>query len=236
MKRLLVVLVAAAGLAVPGAAQAVVTQVLATSESEFDPGVRNQGWWSATEPNFDFNDNYLAGQDFGVVYRDFFSFDLSSACQASRVTLRLTRFAQTGPLTYSLYDVSTPTATLNANGGTSQAIFDDLGTGTSFGRFPVAAGAATDVLSFPLNAAGVAAFNAARGGGFFSIGGSVTEASGYLYGGSGGSDGGTQELVATCVPTTKGECKNGGWREHGDRFKNQGACVSFVATAGKRKS
>jgi hypothetical protein len=35
-----------------------------------------------------------------------------------------------------------------------------------------------------------------------------------------------------CLPTTKEECKNGGWRGFGV-FKNQGGCVSFVATKGK---
>jgi hypothetical protein len=34
-----------------------------------------------------------------------------------------------------------------------------------------------------------------------------------------------------CLPTTKEECKNGRWRGFG--FKNQGDCVSFVATGGK---
>jgi hypothetical protein len=34
------------------------------------------------------------------------------------------------------------------------------------------------------------------------------------------------------LPTTKEECRNGGWRRFG-RFKNQGDCVSFVATRGK---
>ena len=34
------------------------------------------------------------------------------------------------------------------------------------------------------------------------------------------------------VPTTKDQCKNGGWRNFGV-FKNQGDCVSFVATGGK---
>jgi hypothetical protein len=33
-------------------------------------------------------------------------------------------------------------------------------------------------------------------------------------------------------PTAKDECKNGGWRTYGV-FKNQGDCVSFVATKGK---
>jgi hypothetical protein len=33
-------------------------------------------------------------------------------------------------------------------------------------------------------------------------------------------------------PTSKDECKHGGWRDFGV-FKNQGDCVSFVATKGK---
>jgi hypothetical protein len=34
------------------------------------------------------------------------------------------------------------------------------------------------------------------------------------------------------LPTSKGQCKNGAWRTYGV-FKNQGDCVSFVATGGK---
>jgi hypothetical protein len=229
MKRLaLAALAWAVMLALAAPAHAATTQTFSTSQSEVDPGVRNQGWWSATVANNTSNDNYIAENE----QRDFFSFDLSSACPASSVTLQLTRFDQTDPVTYSLFDVSTPAATLNANDGVSQTIFDDLGTGTSFGSFSVTTGAPEDVLSFPLNADGVAAFNAARGG-FFSIGGSTpSTAPGYIYGFSGGSSG-TQQVSVTCLPTTKEECKNGGWRNFPD-FKNQGDCISFVATGGKK--
>ncbi len=34
------------------------------------------------------------------------------------------------------------------------------------------------------------------------------------------------------LPTSKAQCRNGGWRAYGV-FKNQGDCVSFVATGGK---
>jgi hypothetical protein len=34
------------------------------------------------------------------------------------------------------------------------------------------------------------------------------------------------------LPTSKAQCKNGGWRDFGV-FRNQGDCVSFVATGGK---
>jgi hypothetical protein len=30
------------------------------------------------------------------------------------------------------------------------------------------------------------------------------------------------------LPTSKDQCKNGGWRGFGDTFKNQGQCVAFV--------
>ena len=33
---------------------------------------------------------------------------------------------------------------------------------------------------------------------------------------------------APSVPTTKDQCKNGGWKRYGTRFKNQGQCVAFV--------
>jgi hypothetical protein len=37
---------------------------------------------------------------------------------------------------------------------------------------------------------------------------------------------------AATLPTIKDQCKNGGWRTYGV-FRNQGDCVSFVATGGK---
>jgi hypothetical protein len=35
------------------------------------------------------------------------------------------------------------------------------------------------------------------------------------------------------LPTSKDQCKKGGWRSFGSVFKNQGDCVSFVATRGR---
>jgi hypothetical protein len=34
-------------------------------------------------------------------------------------------------------------------------------------------------------------------------------------------------------PTSADQCKNGGWQNYGGIFKNQGDCVSYVATHGK---
>jgi len=43
--------------------------------------------------------------------------------------------------------------------------------------------------------------------------------------------------AAITTPSTAAACKNGGWREYvdseGGSFKNQGDCVSFVATGGR---
>ena len=36
------------------------------------------------------------------------------------------------------------------------------------------------------------------------------------------------------LPTSKDQCKDGGWRNF-PGFKNQGQCVSFVATGGKKQ-
>lgn len=36
------------------------------------------------------------------------------------------------------------------------------------------------------------------------------------------------------LPSTASECRNGGWNTYGV-FKNQGDCVSFVATRGKNR-
>jgi hypothetical protein len=43
----------------------------------------------------------------------------------------------------------------------------------------------------------------------------------------------SSEGVVPILPTRKDQCKHGGWKTFGTLFKNQGDCVSFVATGGK---
>jgi hypothetical protein len=43
---------------------------------------------------------------------------------------------------------------------------------------------------------------------------------------------GTATVTFTALPTDQDQCKHGGWQTFGI-FKNQGDCVSFVATGGK---
>jgi len=177
-----------------------------TSQSQFNAGINNQGWWSSTKTNSTGNDNYFVGRVFSDTLRNFFTFDLSSLGSLDNVTsatLRLRRsegnFGNESTETIDFFDVSTDAATLNNNVGTSAAIFNDLGTGTSFGSFTVAgSGAETEILSFTLNASAIGDINAAKGG-FFSVGGDLTSQDGndFLFGDSTGF---VQELVLNVGP------------------------------------
>jgi hypothetical protein len=40
---------------------------------------------------------------------------------------------------------------------------------------------------------------------------------------------------APVLPTSKAQCKNGGWRNFGAMFKNQGQCVAFVVKQARQK-
>jgi len=156
-----------------------------TGQSVFAGSNLNQGWWSATRVNSDSNANIFTGLAHnGALVDDlhsFFTFDLSSLNLAGQIvasaTLTVTNsgFYQSGNAseTLGLFDVSTAAAALNANNGTSAAIFADLGTGTSYGSFVVPSYVTDTPQSFSLNNAGLAAI-ASGAGGFFSIGGALT--------------------------------------------------------------
>ena len=243
----------AADAAPPAAAPApATTQMFTTSESEFLPGSRNQGWWAsaATASNYDSNDNYIVGRCCAggrpSTYRDFFTFDLSRLRGVPiAARLEVTRFiseSESPTETLGLFDVSTAAATLNRTGNVqSKAIFDDLGSGTSYGQFQMpTAGDPQQVLSFPLNGAAVSRIGAARGG-FFSIGGSLLSlapgdhADSYFASSSLDLDPtSVQRLVVevAATPRTAADCKDGGWRSlvdsAGKAFANKGRCVSFV--------
>jgi len=194
-----------------------------TSQSEFTPGVRNQGWWgSPNRPSINTNENYLvgtlgAGNRF--VHRNFFTFDLSSLSLSQTetiqsVTLELTRFnaSTVDPTeTLGLFGVTTPANILNNNQGTNANLFNNLVTGTSYGEFVVntTTGAPEDILSFELNAAAFSDIqNRAGQSGldrFFSIGGALlsisrTAGNEFLFSVPSNSPGGVQRLVITTAP------------------------------------
>ncbi|TWU37280.1 PEP-CTERM motif protein [Novipirellula artificiosorum] len=152
------------------------TMTFNTSDSQFDSGINNQGWWSDTRPNNNSNENYFTGSASSSVLRSFFTFDLSSLSgTVTSATLSLRRFdfiSDEGSETLGFFDVLTDAATLNNNVGSSAAIFADLGTGVSYGSFTLDVATTPDVLTFNLNANALADIQSAQGG-FFSIGGSL---------------------------------------------------------------
>ena len=158
---------------------------LDTSTSEFTPGTRNQGWWSPTDGNANNNASYIVGSlsvgNTNFQFNNFFTFLLPEELGTiTSANLLVERGVGTGPadLTYNLWDVSTPASVLNdkANNLPNAAIYNDLGSGTSYGSFLVStSGNSTDILNFSLNANALADLNThISDGGFFSIGGSIS--------------------------------------------------------------
>lgn len=149
-----------------------------TSQSLLGPTL-NQGWWSPTSGNSTGNDNIIVGTVDPTLYNDFFTFFLDGDTLAGVTVVSATlRINDVGsgdgpfPVTYSLWDVSTDAATVNANDGTSAAIYADLGSGVSYAAGVLGANPASpyDVV---LNAAAIADINGAAGG-YFTIGGTLT--------------------------------------------------------------
>lgn len=164
------VVVAALMVASSMAQAAVITY--STAQSEFDTGVLNQGWWSDTRSNSDDNSNYYTGLFGSETLRSFFTFDLSQLTgTVTSATLRVQRGDQSGNVNLKLSDVSTAASAVNSNVGSSSAIFNDLGTGNSYGVFQIKTGPSTDYLSFTLNDRAITDINAATN--FFTIGGMV---------------------------------------------------------------
>jgi hypothetical protein len=182
------------------------TITLSTFDAAFDPGVATQGWWRADPAvsNNDSNDNHIVGVD----YRNFFTFDLSGVEETIVSATLLLQRGTSGPSNESneileFFDVSTAVDVLNANDGVSPAIFEDLGTGASYGAFSVAGhGSSLAVLRLGLGAAAIGDLNAARGG-FFSLGGRLVSAEGndFLFGSTQGV-GQSLELVTVPEPST----------------------------------
>jgi hypothetical protein len=158
-------------------------QTFSISDSQFDAGVNNAGWWSGTFTNDDANDNYFVGSvDLGgdlADLRNFFTFDLAQL--GIIVTDAELRIARSGPgdtsggfgtVPYTLWDVTTDTATLNSNDGTDAGIYTDLGTGITYGSILVDDTDGPDPLVIALNQDAIDAINR-RAGEFFSIGGAL---------------------------------------------------------------
>jgi hypothetical protein len=155
MKRIVAAVLALVVLT-PSAKAATIT--FSTSDNRFEDLVDNQGWWSDSQDGSTTNANYFTGRQDSHLANSFFTFDLSSLDLTSQVitaaTLSLPGFwfsSSDDSETLGLFDVSTNAAVLNANNGTNATIFEDLGTGTSYGSFVIARYDQGQTLTLALN-------------------------------------------------------------------------------------
>ncbi|MFO0815773.1 MAG: S8 family serine peptidase [Gemmatales bacterium] len=146
----------------------------------------DSGWYNSTGFHDPINENYIVGQASSTLqYRDWFVFDVPVATgPITAARLELYNPSSTvndgngyispdASETYALYDVTTPVSTLRAGGSGLTGIYDDLGTGVSYGSVTVTAASNGTFIVINLNAAGIAAVSAAQGG-QLAMGGALT--------------------------------------------------------------
>ena len=166
------------------------------------------GWWDNAGSHTATNKNYVAGQESATTtFRNFFVFDLATVTETI-AGARLEIFNPAGGYngdtteTYSVFDITTPLATLRASGSGQTGIFADLGTGANFGEQVFEESNENSVKPVPLNVSGVNFLNASRGT-TIAVGGAVTTISGTasqnVFSGSGpvGLLSDTRQLVLT---------------------------------------
>jgi hypothetical protein len=149
----------------------------------------NQGRFSSLGQHSGTSGIYNVGTLGLTSFRNFFTFDLSSVSgtvTGATLTVPNTSCGASGGVastTYDLWDVSSSAADLAASdavgSAAGQAVFADLGTGSSYGSTPITASPAT--VSVPLGTDGIAALQAAEGTGFFAIGGSYSSTTNSLF-------------------------------------------------------
>ena len=145
----------------------------------------DRGWYRSDAFHNPGLDNHIAGFGNGFEYRNFFVFDLSGITNPlSSATLRVNTESVTAVGTFTLFDVSTPIASL-AGGTGGVAAFNDLGTGITLATYNASPSSSYQFVTISLNTDALAYLNdhlggtVALGGRFFG--------NGYMFGGSGGS-------------------------------------------------
>lgn len=199
---LALVLGASAVALLSGGSSSAAVITISTSDNPLNPGSDNQGWWrnGLANPGSS-NDNYLSTPS----RRNYFSFDLSSVSgTVVSATLEVRRYDTDPGATLELFDVSTSAVALAQRQIIDNAIYNDLGTGTSYGSFLAIAGLSEDIMSFTLNAAALIDINATLGS-FFSIGGQSSNgihfgSSNEEPGNAGPTTNSIQQLVLVTVP------------------------------------
>jgi hypothetical protein len=163
----------------------------------------DSGWWDSTGYNTTSNKNYITGECASNGYNSFYVFSLAGITQpiaAAQIEIYNPAggySSANSSETLGFFDVSTPIATLEAGGSGETAIYNDLGTGVSYGTNTVSAADDSLTVSTGLNSAAISALNAAEGT-QFAIGGSLPLVTGtvnrFIFGNSGGN---TPQLALT---------------------------------------
>jgi len=140
-------------------------EMVGTNDAEIRNGLDNQGWWSPTRANTASNTNYLTGVSNGYDFNSFFVFALGNAydpdAQVVSATLSFVDPGNSGippAADLSIWDVTTPIDTLVDTVGTSQTIYNDLGSGILYGSTVVGA-SSTQNIQVNLDAAAIDAIN-----------------------------------------------------------------------------
>ena len=132
----------------------------------------NRGWWRDDGVHNSGNDNTLTGLVGSTSWRynSYFIFDLSAVTGtvvAAELWLEVENYTSPDPLeTLSVWDVSTPAATLEANGTGQLQIYNDLMTGNQFATFTVQQSDVGAVKTISLSPQAVTDINSALGGDF----------------------------------------------------------------------
>jgi hypothetical protein len=132
----------------------------------------DRGWFRSDGLHTAGQNNTYTGTLGGREYRSFYAFDVDNiGGNWNQATLELTLdLFHNGDASESIeiFAVSSPAASVMAGhaagSASGQAIFNDLGTGVSYGTATLTAGDVGSVVSLVLNASAVADINAARGG------------------------------------------------------------------------
>lgn len=135
---------------------------------------RWRGWYNASGSHTSVNDNTITGLNGSLNYNSYFVFTLNfTATTVQSVTFEVEKeeySSSDATETISVWDVTTPPSTLEANAANATIgtqTHNDLGSGTTYGTGTIAMSAAAgSVISVPLNAAAATAVKAAIGNDF----------------------------------------------------------------------
>jgi len=139
----------------------------------------NRGWYTDFGLHLSGNPSYYIGDDGEALYRNFFVFEIPVFSETvTGATLKLWNppngfFSQDPSETYELFAVSTPIEDLVSDQFSATDIYENLGSGLSFGSITLSDSDNDNFVVLTLNATFLSALNAAQGM-QLAIGGALT--------------------------------------------------------------